>query len=65
MNIIVNGKKIEFTMTTINDLFHELNINPKFIAVELNGEIINRHKYSQISLKEKDSIEIIKFMGGG
>ena len=35
------------------------------VAIELNGEIANKKKYSKIFLKQKDKVEIVQFIGGG
>lgn len=35
------------------------------IAVELNGEIIPRSRYSSVILTDADNLEIVSFVGGG
>jgi len=35
------------------------------IAVELNGEIIPRSRYSSVILTDADKLEIVSFVGGG
>ena len=35
------------------------------LAVERNGEIVPKASYSQVVLKDGDSVEIVRFVGGG
>jgi sulfur carrier protein len=46
-------------------LLKKYKIDSKKIAVELNGKIINKNKYKLINIKNKDTIEIVHFIGGG
>jgi sulfur carrier protein len=62
----VNGKQVEFsTKQTIKEYLVSLKINPGTVAIEWNGEILDREKWSETSLGENDKMEIIKFVGGG
>jgi thiamine biosynthesis protein ThiS len=64
--IQLNGRKLEFNKKcSITTLLKKYKIDSKKIAVELNGQIINRNKYKLIYLKNKDKIEIVHFIGGG
>lgn len=65
MNIILNGKKTEFSREYITDLIESFGLNPAGVAVEQNGVIVHREKYSETSLREGDRIEIVTFVGGG
>jgi len=35
------------------------------IAIEWNGEILEREKWQSTYIKDSDTLEIIKFVGGG
>ena len=50
---------------TINKLLKRLKINNNKAAVELNGQIADKKRYSHIKLKKNDRIEIVHFIGGG
>ena len=64
--IQLNGRKLELkTKHSILTLLKKYNIDDKKIAIELNGEIINRNKYKIVYVKDKDKIEIVHFIGGG
>jgi thiamine biosynthesis protein ThiS len=64
--IQLNGRKIKLNSKySITTLLKKYKIDSKKIAVELNGEIINKNKYKLINIKNKDIIEIVHFIGGG
>jgi len=66
MQITVNGEKKEFaTLSTITELLITLSLKPETVVVELNNEIIQPDAYSKSQLAEADSVEIIRFVGGG
>ena len=66
IKIVVNGKhltvKIKFSL---KNLIEKLKTPINKVAIELNGEIIDKKKISKIFLKNKDKIEIVHFIGGG
>jgi sulfur carrier protein len=64
--IIINGEKtdIKGDMKLLSWLDFN-GIDPKRIAVEYNGEILNRSDFNGIFLKDGDTLEIVIFMGGG
>ena len=35
------------------------------VAIEVNGEIIEKNKYSNLILDKGDKVEIVHFIGGG
>jgi sulfur carrier protein len=64
--IQLNGSKLELkNKYSIATLLKKYKIDSKKVAVELNGEIINRNKYKLINIKNKDKIEVVHFIGGG
>lgn len=65
MEILVNGKTIEFEKEYISDIIVLYKLNPEEIAVEVNGTIVHREEYAATSVKEGDKIEIVRFVGGG
>jgi thiamine biosynthesis protein ThiS len=50
---------------TLSDLLTHLELDPRMVVVELNGEIIRRPKLGEISLKSGDLVELVHFVGGG
>ena len=67
MELSINGKTEQFdeNMSLIDLLQIKGVSRPETVAVELNGHIVTRKKYSATTLQEKDQIEVIYFMGGG
>jgi len=65
-NIQLNGEPVTFTGKTNLDLAVLFTqVVSDSIAVELNGEIIDKPLYSSTFLKEGDVLEIIQPLGGG
>ena len=66
IKIKVNGKfKTVLNNSKLYDLLKNLNIPIKKVAIELNQEIIDKKRTSNIKLKKNDKIEIVHFIGGG
>ena len=66
IKIKVNGKiKRIFENTRLSDLIKSLKIPIKKVAIELNGEILDKKKLNKIVLRNNDKIEIVHFIGGG
>lgn len=62
----VNGREIVLKKAqTLYDLLVEQQLNVHTIAVEHNGEIIPKSEYQNKILKNEDTLEIIRFVGGG
>tara|TARA_B100000029_G_scaffold437122_1_gene452091 strand:+ start:7 stop:225 length:219 start_codon:yes stop_codon:yes gene_type:complete len=64
--IQLNGKLYEInTGTNLNELLNNLKIQKNKVAIEVNGEIIDKNKYSNLILNKNDKVEIVHFIGGG
>jgi sulfur carrier protein len=62
----VNGTYTELTVKqSLLDFLVSQNHDISRIAVELNGEIVPKATYSQVSLDNGDTLEIVRFVGGG
>lgn len=61
----INGEMIKADGKNISELLESLEYSEKRVAVELNEEIVPRAKYSETVLKDGDSLEIVRFVGGG
>ena len=66
IKIKINGKinKID-DKTKLSDLFKNLKVPLKKVAIELNREIVDKKNLNKINLKDNDKIEIVHFIGGG
>ena len=66
IKIVVNGKLLTVNVNFyIKNLIEKLKTPINKVAIELNEEIVDKKKLSQIYLKNKDRIEIVHFIGGG
>jgi thiamine biosynthesis protein ThiS len=62
----INGKKVELDRATpLLAYLDNLGVNPRAIAVEHNGTIIERAAYKGVTLNEGDTVEIVRMVGGG
>jgi sulfur carrier protein len=66
ITVQVNGKKVELDAPIPLVLYIEkLGVNPRAVAVEHNGEIIQRAQFASVVLHEGDRVEIVRMVGGG
>ena len=66
IKIRVNGKvNVVNEGTKLSNLIKKMKIPIKKVAIELNHEIIDKKRSSNIKLKKDDKIEIVHFIGGG
>ena len=64
--IQLNGAPYEINDgTNLNELLNKLKIQKNKVAIEVNGEIIEKNKYPNLILNKGDKVEIVKFIGGG
>ncbi len=66
MRVTINGEPQSLNEgLMLADLLHQLQLNQRRIAVEVNREIVARELYAAHTLTEGDEIEIVHFVGGG
>ena len=64
--ITLNGKPHALDgQTSIVALLASLDINPKQVAVAVNGEVVPRDTWATRTVSEGDAIEIVRAVGGG
>lgn len=62
----VNGKTIKLTNDeNLSDFLKKNDYEISRIAVEYNGNVISRNNFSNIIMKDTDTLEIVCFVGGG
>jgi thiamine biosynthesis protein ThiS len=62
----VNGKRRELAAETdLPSFLNELQIDPRAVAVAHNGEVVPCDRYPTIRLREGDTLEIVRMVGGG
>ncbi len=67
MRLRINGeiKEFESEIKNISELLKALNVNSKFVAVELNGSVVYKESFETTEVKDGDKLEIVSFVGGG
>jgi sulfur carrier protein len=64
----INGVDKQFLTgipQTLTDLLKQLGINEATVVAEINGRIIERQNFAQTQLSNGQTIELIRFAGGG
>ncbi|MDQ6772272.1 MAG: sulfur carrier protein ThiS [Candidatus Dormibacteraeota bacterium] len=62
----VNGRQVELPAPLpLLDYLGGLGVDPRAVAVEVNGEILARDAYADSVLDQGDAIEIVRMVGGG
>ena len=66
ITVQINGESRTCSEQTIlPDLLAQLELNPRLIAVEYNGEILHRQYWSKTQIQSGDRLEIVTIVGGG
>ncbi len=67
LRLTVNGIERNWSAdeTTLAQIVCRLNLEGKRIAVELNGEIVPKSRYSVTHLRNGDKLEVVAAVGGG
>ena len=66
INIQVNGKSQTcLAQTALTELLTQLELNPRLVAVEYNGEILHRQYWEKTQMQSGDRLEIVTIVGGG
>jgi sulfur carrier protein len=68
MQITVNGEtdELQENNITLTKLLQIRQVeSPEMVAVQLNGEFVDKDRYPSTHLKNGDAVEFLYFMGGG
>jgi thiamine biosynthesis protein ThiS len=62
----INGKTVELDQpTALLKYLDRIGVSQRAVAVEHNGVIIERADYAGITLRDGDTVEIVRMVGGG
>ena len=62
----INGKRVELDQpTALLTYLDSLGVSHRAVAVEHNGVIIERADYARTTLRDGDTVEIVRMVGGG
>ncbi len=68
-HLTINGEKKEYTANefpaTVSELLRGMNIAEATVVAEVDGEIIERVSFATTRLKSGQTVELIRFVGGG
>lgn len=66
MQITVNGEPQELADgATVSDLLQHRRLDPRYLAAEVNRQVIPRAKHAQHILRQGDVVEVVTLVGGG
>ena len=62
----LNGKAVMLEQEQpLSEFLAAQQFDSRVVAVERNGEIVPRAEYGSIRLSDADTLEIVRFVGGG
>lgn len=62
----INGEDHEVPSDlNVAALLEHLELHPRMVVVEQNGEILRRDSYEAAPVSEGDAFELVHFVGGG
>lgn len=62
----LNGKNLRLEQKlTLSEFLVVQQFDFRYIAVELNGVIVSKANYDSTLLTDEDTLEIVRFVGGG
>lgn len=67
MELVVNGSARHFDPppATVADVVRALDLEGKRVAVERNGSIVPKSRYSDTAVAAGDRLEVVAAVGGG
>lgn len=64
--VTINGKPVQLEgSVSLKQFLDERDVDPKFVAVAYNGNVLQKEDYSGTILNEGDVVEIVQPVGGG
>lgn len=61
----VNGEMLDAAGKSVSELLEHMGFSDGRVAVELNENIVPKGEYEKTILKDSDSVEVVRFVGGG
>ena len=66
MQIRLNGEVLETgAALTVQGLIAQQQLAGQRVAVELNGDVVQRSRWAEVALKDGDQVELVRAIGGG
>jgi thiamine biosynthesis protein ThiS len=66
ITLTVNGEKRQLPAETdMVGFLKEMDVDVRLVAVAHNGDVIPRKDYGSVRLRDGDTLEIVRMVGGG
>jgi sulfur carrier protein len=66
MQVIINGETLELEAgLPLPALLERMGAPAAHVAVEHNGQVLDRDGFAAVVLREQDRLEVVRFVGGG
>lgn len=66
ITLTVNGKSRTLPgETSVTSFLAEYGIDPRIVAVEHNGIVLDREQFAETVLRDGDQVEVVRMIGGG
>ncbi len=65
LTLTVNGQELSVQAPSLAALLRHLDLNDAAVVAEVNGVIVARENFAHSSLRDGDTIELVRFVGGG
>lgn len=66
MHITLNGNPRELDAESpIPQLIATLNVKPEQVAIAINGQVVRRVDWPATTIREGDTVEVVRAVGGG
>ncbi len=65
ITITLNGAPRDTVASDLAALLRELNLEPERVVAELNGVVIAAEHFARTPLTGGDTLELLRFVGGG
>jgi sulfur carrier protein len=66
MPITLNGKAHELTGSqSVSEFVATLNVKANQVAVAINGEVVRRVDWPRTTVRDGDTVEVVRAVGGG
>lgn len=66
IRVELNGEPREVPAgLSVDALLRHLDLHPRMVVVEHNGQILRRDVYDDAAVEEGDRLELVHFVGGG
>ncbi len=63
--VVVNGKDFDFAGKSVSLMLSTLDVDCQKVVVELNQNILGQDVYDNYILCDGDTVEVVRFVGGG